>query len=368
MPRLPDDNRRVPATEGTLVLADISGYTKYMAGTEHEHSIEILRELIETIANSFDGRLRIDQLEGDALCATTERTDAGVLAWLHETFGLFHHRLRDIRELSTCPCRACASASDLGLKFIVHRGEFSRQQIGSAVQLYGNDVNLVHRLAKNTVPLREYVFATDAALQGWSNDPREGFIVAPQTYELGVIAGAYADLAAVKERALKDRVVEVTPAEAKLHLTYEYGGPPEQVWRILMEPQTRARYLGVPRVDLVPGAKGTYLGAEFHCRHGKDLEGRTVFRITACDVPEFATTYMEFPVIGHAYRTDRLIATRTGTVNEVYVTWDSRARPDPVAVDREVAGMVKMFFDESAGRIAEMIKEGIGAERSAASS
>lgn len=97
----------MPALQGLLVLADISGYTKYMAGTEHEHSIEILRELIETIANSFDGRLRIDQLEGDALCATVERTDPEILGWLHETFGRFHSRLRDIRELSTSPCRAC---------------------------------------------------------------------------------------------------------------------------------------------------------------------------------------------------------------------------------------------------------------------
>jgi class 3 adenylate cyclase len=355
-------------TQGTLVLADISGYTKYMAGTEHEHSIEILRELIETIANSFEGRLRIDQLEGDALCATTERTDAGVLAWLHETFRLFHHRLRDIRELSTCPCRACASASDLGLKFIVHRGEFSRQQIGSAVQLYGNDVNLVHRLAKNTVPLREYVFATDATLEGWSAAERAEFIAAPQTYDVGAVRAAYADLAAVKERALRDRVVEVKPADAKLHVRYEYDGPPEQVWRILMEPQARARYLGVKRVDLVPGAKGTYLGAEFHCRHGEKLEGKTVFRITACEMPDFATTYMEFPVIGHAYRTDRLIANGTGTVNDVYVTWDSQPGPDPAAVDREVAAMAKGFFDESAGRIAEMIREGVGAERSAATS
>ena len=93
----------MPATEGTLVLADISGYTAYMAGVEHEHSIEILGELIETIASSFDGRLSIDQLEGDAICATTERTDPGIVDWLHETFGLFHNRLRDIRELSTCP-------------------------------------------------------------------------------------------------------------------------------------------------------------------------------------------------------------------------------------------------------------------------
>src|SRR5688572_4307218 len=277
-----------------------------MAGTEHEHSIEILREMRGTMATSCDGGVRVDQLEGDALCATVERTDPEVLGWLHETFGLFHHRLRDIRELSTCPCRACASVSDLGLKFIVHRGEFSRQQIGTAVQLYGNDVNLVHRLAKNTVPLREYVFATDATLQGWTPADREGFVAAPQTYDVGAVDAAYADLAKVKEHALKDRVLEVTPADAKLHVRYEFVGPPEQVWRILMDPQTRARYLGVQRVDLVPGAKGTLLGAEFHCRHGKDLEGKTVFRITACEVPEFATTYMEFPMVGHAYRTDRL--------------------------------------------------------------
>jgi class 3 adenylate cyclase len=351
----------VPATQGTLVLADISGYTKYMAGTEHEHSIEILRELIETIANSFDGRLHVDQLEGDALCATTERTDPQIIAWLHDTFGRFHERLRDIRELSTCPCRACASAGDLGLKFIVHRGEFSRQQIGSVVQLYGTDVNLVHRLAKNTVPLREYVFATAPTLAGWSAAERGGFVRAPQRYDVGEVDASYADLAPVKERALKDRVVEVRPEDAKLHLQYRYDGPPEQVWRILMEPETRQRYLGVPRVDMIPGAKGTYLGAEFHCRHGKNLEGKTVFRITACDVPDFVTTYMEFPLIGHAYRTDRLIPRDGGTLNEVYVGWDSGTGPAAFLKDRAAAVMAKKFFGDSAMRIAEMLREGIGA-------
>ncbi len=358
----------MPAFHGLLVLADISGYTKYMAGTEHEHSIEILRELIETIANSFDGRLRIDQLEGDALCATVERTDPEILGWLHETFGRFHYRLRDIRELSTCPCRACASAGDLGLKFIVHRGEFSRQQIGAAVQLYGNDVNLVHRLAKNTVPLREYIFATAAALADWPESDRDAFVEAPQSYDVGTVEGAYADLAPVKERALKDRVVEVAPAEAKLHLQYRYTGTPEQVWRILMEPASRARYLGVPRVDMIPGAKGTYLGAEFHCRHGENLEGKTVFRITACDSPDFVTTYMEFPTVGHAYRTDRLIRERNGTLNEVYVTWDSPPGSEPMATDREVAAVAKGYFDESAIQIALMLDEGVGAGRGPAGS
>lgn len=356
------------ATQGTLVLADISGYTRYMAGTEHEHSIEILRELIETIANSFDGRLHVDQLEGDALCATTDRTDASILDWLHDTFGRFHHRLRDIRELSTCPCRACASAGDLGLKFIVHRGEFSRQQIGTAVQLYGTDVNLVHRLAKNTVPLREYIFATDATLAAWPGTTREEFVPAPQEYDVGKVGASYADLASVRERALSDRVVEVKPADAKLHLRYRYSGPLEQVWRILMEPQSRQRYLGVPRVDMIPGAKGTYLGAEFHCRHGKDLQNKTVFRVTACDVPDFVTTYMEFPLAGHAYRTDRLIANGRDTVNEVYVTWSSGGGLLGALKDRAVAVMAKKFFDDASKRIEVMVREGVGAGRSAIAS
>jgi len=358
----------VPATQGTLVLADISGYTKYMAGTEHEHSIEILRELIETIANSFEGRLHVDQLEGDALCATTERTDPKILEWLNETFGRFHGRLRDIRELSTCPCRACESAGDLGLKFIVHRGEFSRQQIGTAVQLYGTDVNLVHRLAKNTVPLREYVFATDATLAGWPNAARDGFVAAPQTYDVGRVDASYADLAAVKERALNDRVIEVKPGNAKLHLQYRYDAPPEQVWRILMEPQSRQRYLDVPRVDMIPGAKGTYLGAEFHCRHGKDLQNKSEFRVTACDIPDFATTYMDFPIAGHAYRTDRLVADGRGTLNEVYVTWNAGGGPLGAVKDRVVATMAKKFFGDASKRIEVMLREGVGAGGSAIAS
>jgi class 3 adenylate cyclase len=351
----------MPATEGTLILADISGYTAYMAGVEHEHSIEILGELIETIANSFDGRFSIDQLEGDAICATTERTDPGIVDSLHETFGLFHNRLRDIRELSTCPCRACASAGDLGLKFILHRGTFSRQQIGGRVQLYGNDVNLVHRLAKNSVPLREYVFATAPTLAGWPSSANAGFVSAPQKYDVGQVDASYADLAPVKAKALADRVEEVTPETAKLTIQYRYDAPPEQVWRILMEPETRKRYLGVPRVDMVPGAKGTYLGAEFHCRHGKDLERKTVFRITGCDQPDFVTTYMEFPLIGHAYRTDRLRADGGGTVNDVYVLWDSGSGPASAAKDLAASVMCKKFFGDSADRIREIIAEGVSA-------
>jgi uncharacterized protein YndB with AHSA1/START domain/class 3 adenylate cyclase len=355
----------MPATEGTLVLADISGYTRYMQGVEHEHSIEILGELIETIANSFDGRLNIDQLEGDALCATTEKTGPEVVDWLNETFGLFHNRLRDIRELSTCPCRACASAGDLGLKFMVHRGAFSRQKIGTAVQLYGTDVNLVHRLAKNTVPLREYVFATKGTIDRWPEPARAGFVDAPQQYDVGTVEARYRDLASVKTKALADRIVEVTPETSKLTLTYRFAAPPERVWKIFMDPAARQRMLGVPRVDYVDGAKGTLLGAEFHCRHGKDLEGKSIFRVTGCEVPEFVTMYMDFPMVGHAYRTDRLRAAEGGTVVDCYTTWPSEGGIVDAVKDKAVALMAKKFFDDGAKRVEEMVAEGFGAESAA---
>ena len=157
-----------------------------------------------------------------------------------------------------------------------------------------------------------------------------------------------------------NHLVEVRPEEAKLKMTHRFAGPPDQVWRILMEPESRRRYLAVPQVDMIPGAKGTYLGAEFHCRHGKDLERRTVFRITACDVPDFITTYMEFPLVGHVYRTDRLSAIGGGTLNEVFVTWDGGTGPLGAVKDQLAKVMARKFFQDGADRISTMVAEGVG--------
>src|SRR2546426_10321241 len=153
-------------------MAALSGVTAFVAGTEQDHSQEILAELMEAISRSFGGKLTVDQVEGDALCCTTDRTDVGVIDWLRETYRVFQRRLRDIRSATTCPCRACATVQDLGLKFVVHRGSFSRYEVAGRVQLHGNDVNLVHRLLKNTVPGHEYLLTTASALATWPESVR----------------------------------------------------------------------------------------------------------------------------------------------------------------------------------------------------
>ena len=53
---------------GYLLFADISGFTKYVAGTELEHSTEILKELLELIVREQTAQSRRAAL-GAALAA-----------------------------------------------------------------------------------------------------------------------------------------------------------------------------------------------------------------------------------------------------------------------------------------------------------
>jgi hypothetical protein len=57
---------------GYLVLADISGYTSYVAQTEIEHADMALSYLLETIVEKIGSLLVIGQLEGDAVFAYAE--------------------------------------------------------------------------------------------------------------------------------------------------------------------------------------------------------------------------------------------------------------------------------------------------------
>ncbi len=54
---------------GYLVIADISGYTSFVARTELEHSHEILSELLSLLVEKFKPLMTISKLEGDAVFA-----------------------------------------------------------------------------------------------------------------------------------------------------------------------------------------------------------------------------------------------------------------------------------------------------------
>ena len=71
--------------------------------------------------------------------------------------------------------------SSLDLKFFVHHGTFVIQRVGGDDQLLGTDINLVHRLLKNTVKattgIGAYLLCTEAAASALGVNPAaEGMV------------------------------------------------------------------------------------------------------------------------------------------------------------------------------------------------
>ncbi len=86
---------------GYLVLADISGYTSFVAATELEHAHEILTELLELILSRFTPTLTLSKLEGDAVFAYVPeaklRRGETLLELIEATYVAFRDR-RERRE------------------------------------------------------------------------------------------------------------------------------------------------------------------------------------------------------------------------------------------------------------------------------
>src|SRR5262245_55313015 len=142
------------AQKTCLLIADISGYTRYLAGVELDHAQDILADLIGTVVTALRPTFRLAKLEGDAAFtfAPAEKVDGTLLLDTIERcyFG-FRRRRRDVRQATSCECNACVRIPDLNLKFVVHHGSVLRQKVAGRDELLGSDVIVVHRLLKNEV-------------------------------------------------------------------------------------------------------------------------------------------------------------------------------------------------------------------------
>ncbi len=219
--------------EGALVLADISGYSTFVAQTEVDHSWSILHELLDTMVRSLAGRMDVSQVEGDAILFISGLSNADVITALEETFVAFHRRLRDMEAVTTCPCSACANVGILKLKFVIHHGKFSRQRLGSVEQLHGTDVIVAHRLLKNKVPSKEYLLVTDAVLERLPADMRSRFTPHTEEFDLGAISGGYEEIAYLWQAAQETERKRVLPEEAMVNSEVLVDAPRELVYKLI---------------------------------------------------------------------------------------------------------------------------------------
>ena len=337
--------------EGALVLADISGYSKFVQQTEVDHSWSILHELLDTMVRSLDGRMDVSQVEGDAILFISGLSVADVIQALMGTFVAFHRRLRDMQTVTTCPCNACASIGLLKLKFVVHFGKFSRQRLGNVEQLHGADVIIPHRLLKNNVPSKEYLLVTDPVLERLDEETRAGFTGHVEHFDVGEITGGYVEIAYLWEQAQAAERKRVTTDEAQINSEVVVETARSDVFKKMLNPRVMERYLFADDVEAVPGARGEDLGAEFHCHHGGSLVN---MRVVSIDPDAELTFICDQPTTMHV--TTKLTDAGTGktTITRSFL-WEE---PADAEVRQGLRQMMQAMVIAGEGAIEEIFSEG----------
>jgi hypothetical protein len=188
---------------GALLLADISGYTGFLHDVAEAHraliveadepppAYALLSGLLDAMVGVVAPPFRLVKFEGDAVFCVAdspaaEVRGARVIECLEACHAAFLGVLGQAGSLWTCTCAACSRIGELGLKFVLHHGEYVAQSILGREELAGPAVILAHRLLKNhardVVGPRPYVLLTEAAVREL-DVPSDGMIAATESYE-----------------------------------------------------------------------------------------------------------------------------------------------------------------------------------------
>jgi class 3 adenylate cyclase len=90
-----------------FAIADISGYTRFLAAVELEHAQDIIADFMDTVVKGLRPPFRLAKFEGDAafVYAMAEKVDGSALQDAIEgAYFKFRRRLRDVRQASSCQC------------------------------------------------------------------------------------------------------------------------------------------------------------------------------------------------------------------------------------------------------------------------
>src|SRR5580658_9918377 len=117
-----------------LIIADISGYTRYMTANAKTlvHSQTIITELVKAIVEEIKLPLEVAKLEGDAVFLVGRKNQTEY-PWpeakrkvgdnLLSFFRGFGRKLNELTRSITCGCTACTHIESLKLKIVIHSGE-----------------------------------------------------------------------------------------------------------------------------------------------------------------------------------------------------------------------------------------------------
>lgn len=273
--------------DGFLLIADITGYTAFLRESELEHAKDSLRSLLDLLIEQTKPPLRISRLEGDAVISYAPHGSfkrGQTLVELIEATYVEFRRALDLMVLNTtCNCLACRNISNLDLKFFVHYGTFALEPLPAYTELIGTEVNLIHRLTKNTVTektgFHAYVLYTQAAVnQLGIPDMTEQLTVHVETYnDVGEVTSYILDMHPLWEDMKHRFHTVVAPEEAGFILERRFKLSPLELWEYLTNPKYRALLYGSDKQELKELKKGRVdNGSVYICSHGKNQVLQTI--------------------------------------------------------------------------------------------
>ena len=275
------------AEAGLLIISDITGYSTYVKQSELEHAQSSLTDLLNLLIAHTHLPLVISKLEGDAVFSYAPARSILQGQTLLETVELTYAAFRQALELmirnTTCTCNACRNLPNLDLKFFVHSGVYAEQALGAYRELIGNDVNLVHRLAKNHIKeqtgLRAYAAYTQAAVDAFGLGEFAATLVPHREAfaDVGEVQLYVQDLHGVWERRKAALRVVVKPEEALGILEVDFPLPPSLAWDYLTRPDLRNLLTSSTSSELTGTAAGRIQpGSVYVCAHGNNKSPHTV--------------------------------------------------------------------------------------------
>jgi uncharacterized protein YndB with AHSA1/START domain len=260
-----------------FVIADISGYTSFLAGVELDHAQDIIADVMDTVVRCLRPPFRLAKFEGDAafFYAVTDKVDGSLLQdAIESAYFAFRKRLRNIKQATSCECSACSRMQHLDLKFIGHHGEFIKQRMAGREELAGRDVILIHRLLKNAVNEslggHAYALYSDSCIQAMDIDPVvQGLVEHRESIDIiGEVKCWVRDLEEAWEKENDRQRNEVTRDKAASLLEFDIAAPRPTVWEHFTLPGLRPKWRGADEVreTLESGRRG--VGTTNHCMHG----------------------------------------------------------------------------------------------------
>jgi hypothetical protein len=229
-----------------IILADLSGYTKFMLGNQLSavHGQQLITALLECILREVKIPLVLQEIEGDAvfLYAAHPGSEEGwrevlseIRLKLERFFSAFQRELITRAESTLCECTVCRHLDSLKLKIVVHSGVAVFHEIAGRPQVSGVDVITAHWLLKNSVPSDEYLLMSEQAYEDLGRGMEGTFNRGLETYESVEPVVTYVRLMGESREKAREEFYALSEAEmnanARRYTRFAVTAAIPELWR-----------------------------------------------------------------------------------------------------------------------------------------